>query len=95
MYVHGGGYDRYSGHVVGPYRVPGSAVRDGHRDPRPLRGAKRHMVAAVRERRSNEIRADIDHFVPELDDRGGRIRTEAGRRHGVREHFRQRETRFV
>lgn len=86
---------RYSGHVVGSFRVSGSAVHDGHRDPRPLRRAERHVVAAVRKRRSNEVRANLDHFVPELDVRGRHIRPEAGGRHGVREHFGERETRFV
>lgn len=53
------------------------------------------MVAAVRKRGSTKFRADLDHFVPERDDRGRGIWSETHDRNGIREHFGERETRFV
>lgn len=85
-----------SGHGVGSYRVPESTVDDdGNRNSRPFRRTERHVVAAVRKLRSAEIRADLDYFVSAHHVRGRHIRTETGGRHGVREHFGERETRFV
>lgn len=76
--------------------MPEPTVDDGDRNTRSLRGRQRDVVAAVRKRRSAECRADIHHLVSAHRVRGDRIRAETGGgRRGVREHFRERETRFV
>jgi len=84
-----------SGHRLRPYRMPGSAVNDRHRNPRSLRRWERHVVASVWKRRTAKIRADIDHFVSQLDVRSRCVRPEAGDGFGIRKHFSERKTRFV
>lgn len=88
----------FSGHGARPNGLswPTAAFDDGDRSARPLRLAERYVVAAVRKRRPTQVGADHDHLLPKLDNRGIGIRADAGgRRRAVREHFRERETRFV
>jgi len=84
-----------SGHSVRPYCMPGSAVNDCYRDPRSLRRRKRNLVATVWKHRTTKIRADIDHFVPQLDVRSRCLWPETGNGYSIRKYFSERKTRLV